>query len=232
MKIKFLSAIALCVLLASCGGNKAGNTSENKDAATTEQQAPAAEQKVEQKTEKIDWAYNFMKALDKKYLPSAITQTDIDDAFNCDYRQDEETGEFFPQFSIMHSNDGCYDNANVYTFAKKDGKSCLALFVTEHGCDGSSSTGVKAFTFDGSTIAEVVCPITRPSIDELTKGINDPELANLKKDYNGCKDLAGLDIRLEKGNIEIRPGQLGYDDLYEQYTPAVYTFNGETLVKK
>ncbi|MCQ2251112.1 MAG: hypothetical protein MJZ66_08385 [Bacteroidales bacterium] len=232
MKIKFLSAMALCALLASCGGN--ANNNSNRDAATTAdsltiEQPAAAEKKA---APKKDWAMDFMKVLDRKYFPKEITQADFDEAFNTDYRQDEETEEYFPLFQVMNGSDGCYTTSTVYTFPKKDGKSCLVLMVDEAGCDGSSSTGVKAFSFDGKNVSEVECPLVRPSFGELTAGISDPDLNSLKREYNSDKGLEGLDIRLENGNIEIRPGQLGYDNLYEQFTPAVYTFNGETLVKK
>lgn len=231
MKIKFLSAMAICAALASCGqGASNGNGGQDKDTAAVE--SPVAAPAVQEKSVKTDWAFNFMKSLDRKYFPAAITQEDFDRSFNTDYREDEQTGEFFPYFSVMHSSDGCYDIAQAYTFEKKDGKSCLAIFVTEAGCDGASTTGVKAFSYDGTAISEIECPIARPSFDELTAGISDPSLESLKGDYARGKGLEGLDIRLEKGEIAIRPGSLGYDDLYEQFSPAIYTFNGETLVKK
>lgn len=235
MKIKFLSAMALCALLASCGGNASNNG--NKDAATTTDsltiEQPAAAGNKEDV--KIDWAYNFIKALDKKYFPKEITQADIDEAMSNERGIIDETGEYYPIHQVMNGDDGCYTTATAYALPKKDGKSCFVLYVTEAGCDGSSTTGVKAFCFDGNTISEVECPLQRPSIDDLTVGITDPSLKDLKKEYNSDKGLEGLDIRMSADNddqIEIRPGQLGYEYLCEKYTPAIYIFNGETLVKK
>lgn len=226
--------MALCTLLASCGGNAGSNgnnyAANTRDSLTIKQPAAAGIKEAA----KVDWAYNFIKALDKKYFPQEVTQADIDEALSRERDILEETGGYYPVFEVMNVSDGCYTTAIAYTFPRKDGKSCFVLYVTEAGCDGSSTTGVKAFSFDGKTATEVECPLQRPSIDDLTAGITDPSLKVLKKEYNSNKGLLGLDIRMSADNkqIEIRPGQLGYDYLSEQFAPAVYTFNGETLVRK
>ena len=230
---KYLIVLLLPIFFNACT-QQATMSEENSSEITTETLSSTSN------SPQKDIAKEVLKLIDRNLIPSDFTDDELAQILNKQREFDEYT---LPErIEVVHYSDndsGCSQSISINTFTMNNGLNYV-LYISNSGCDGSSSELVKTFNYDQKQLIEVPTPFAVPKFAEFEQGANIPpqlqdRLKWLRSEYQDKTELDGYDIRFNSNDsqlLEIRPSYIADYELVEFLTPVTYRFNGGTFVKQ